>query len=85
MHHFVKRGGDQAAESDHIGVVFAGGFEDLVGGNHDAEVDDLVAVAAEDDANDVFADIVDVAFDGGHEDTGAGLSFAFDASVHVGQ
>jgi hypothetical protein len=32
-------------------------------GNHHAEVDDLVVVAAEDDADDVLADVVDVALD----------------------
>ncbi len=36
--------------------------------DHDPEVDDLVVVALEDDADDVLADIVDVALDRGHHD-----------------
>jgi hypothetical protein len=40
---------------------------DLVARHHDAEVDHLVIVAGEDDADDVLADVVDVALDGGHE------------------
>ena len=36
--------------------------------DHDAEVDDLVVVAGEHDADDVLADVVDVALDRGHDD-----------------
>ena len=36
--------------------------------HHDAEVDHLVVVAAEHDADDVLADVVDVALDGGQHD-----------------
>ena len=46
----------------------AGGLEDPRRGHHHAEVDDLVVVAAEDDADDVLADVVDVALDRGHDD-----------------
>ena len=48
----------------------------LVGRDHDAEVDDLVVVAGEDHADDVLADVVDVALDGGHQDLAGGLAFA---------
>ena len=44
------------------------GLQDLRGRHHDAEIDDLVVVAAEDDADDVLADVVDVAFHGRHDD-----------------
>ena len=47
------------------------GVEDLVARHHHAEVDDLVAVAAEHHADDVLADVVDVALDGGHHDLAA--------------
>ena len=33
--------------------------------HHDSEVDDAVVVAAQDDSDDVLADVVDVAFHGG--------------------
>ena len=41
--------------------------QDLRRRHHHAEVDDLVVVAAEHDADDVLADVVDVAFDRGHQ------------------
>ena len=43
-------------------------LEDARPGHHDAQVDDLVVVAAEHDAHDVLADVVDVALDRGHDD-----------------
>ena len=72
--HFVKRRGDQSAEADDVDVVLAGSLEDFLAGNHDAEVDDFVVVAGQDDASDVFADVMDVAFDGGHEDFALGMA-----------
>ncbi len=42
--------------------------------NHHAEVDDLVIVALEHDADDVLADVVHVALDGGEQDLAGGLS-----------
>ena len=44
--HLVEGRGYEAAESDDVGVVFAGGVEDVLEGGHDAEVHDLVVVAA---------------------------------------
>ena len=64
-------------------LALAGGFEDLLAGDHDAEVDDLVVVAPEDDAHDVLADVVDVALDGGHDDAALRLEcgWSFSASM----
>ena len=45
-----------------------GGLQDAVGGHHHAEIDDRIVVAAEDDPDDVLADVVDVALDRGHDD-----------------
>ena len=45
-----------------------GGVEDLLRRNHDAEIDDLVIVALEHDADDVLADVVHVALDRRHHD-----------------
>ena len=50
-------------------MLFQRRVEDLGGGNHDAEIDHLVVVAAEDHTDDVLADVVDVTLDGGHDDT----------------
>ena len=68
MNHLVERGRDEAAEADEVGVLGLGALQDFLAGNHDAEVDDFVVVAGEHDADDVFADVVDVAFDGGEDD-----------------
>ena len=62
-------GCDEAGEADEVWRFrLAGAGEDFFAGDHDAQVDDVVVVAGEDDADDVFADVVDVAFDGGEED-----------------
>ncbi len=74
--HFVEGGGDEAAESDVVGADFAGAAQDGVAVDHDAEVFDFVAVAAEDDGDDVFADVVDVAFDCGDEEGACASAFA---------
>ncbi|MNX96740.1 hypothetical protein D3C86_1290720 [compost metagenome] len=66
--HLVKRRGDQAAEADDVRLVFDGGVQDAVSGDHDAQVDDLVVVTLKHDADDVLADVVDVALDRGHQD-----------------
>ena len=69
--HFVQAGRDEAGEPDHVDAVFDGRFEDVVASNHHAEVNDFVIVAAQYHADDVFADVVDVAFDGGQQDFSA--------------
>ncbi|MGY3107855.1 hypothetical protein ACVWW7_004482 [Bradyrhizobium sp. LM6.9] len=55
-------------------------LDDLGGRHHHAEVDDLVIVALEHDADDVLADVVDVALDGREHDlAGGGFCIAVDA------
>ena len=71
MHHLLQRRGDQPGQADHIGALLARRLEDLVRRHHDAEIDDLVVVALQHDADDVLADVVHVALDGGHHDTAA--------------
>ena len=66
--HLVQRRGDQAGQADGVGALGDRGVQDLRGGDHHAEIDDLVVVAAEDDADDVLADVVHVALDGGEHD-----------------
>ena len=73
VHHLVERRRDEAAEADHVGLLGLGALEDLLAGDHDAEVDDVVVVAGEHDADDVLADVVDVALDGGEDDLALGL------------
>ena len=89
-HHLVERRGDEAGQADHVGVVVVGALQDVLPRHHDAEVDDLEPVALQDHADDVLADVVDVALDGGHDDPalalgGAGLLlFLLDEGDQVG-
>ena len=63
MHHLVERRCDEAAEADHVRFLCFGALENLLAGNHDAQIDDVVVVAGEHHADDVLADIVNIAFD----------------------
>ena len=86
MNHLVERRRDEAGEADHVDLLLARDSEDLRGRRHHAEVDDLVIVAGEHDADDVLADVVHVALDGRHHDraraSGAGRRpAAFSASI----
>ena len=63
MAHLVERRRDQARQPDDVGLPLARGVEDLLRRHHDAEIDDLVIVALEHDADDVLADVVHVALD----------------------
>ena len=69
--HLLQAGRDQPAQADHVGLALAGRLQDLLAGDHHAQVDDLVVVTAQYDAYDVLADIVDVALDRGHHDRAA--------------
>ena len=68
MHHLVERRRDQAAEADQVRLLGLGALEDLLAGDHHAQVDDLVVVAGEHDADDVLADVVNVALHRGEHD-----------------
>ena len=74
--HLLQRGRDEAGEADDVHALVAGLLEDGRGGDHDPQVDDLIVVALEDDADDVLADVVDVALDRGHEHLAGGLMHA---------
>ena len=68
MAHFVERRRDQAGQPDDVGLLGDRGLQDLVRRHHHAEIDHVVIVALEHDADDVLADVVDVALDGGEHD-----------------
>ena len=67
MNHLVEGWRDETGEADDVTIFFLRGGEDFFAGNHHAHVDDFVIIAGQNDANDVFADIVDIAFHRGHE------------------
>jgi hypothetical protein len=66
--HLLQRRRDQARQADGLRAVLARRVQDSVAGDHDPEVDDIVAVAAEHHADDVLADVVHVALDRGDDD-----------------
>ncbi len=76
MHHLIERRRDQSAEADDVRLFSRGGFEDLLARHHDAEVDDLEAVAGQHHADDVLADVMHVALDGGDDDAARGVALA---------
>ena len=47
---------------------FARGFQDRLAGHHHAQINDLIAITLQHDADDVLADIVDIALHRGHDD-----------------
>jgi hypothetical protein len=74
--HFVEARRDQAGEADDAGVLLPRRVEDLRRRNHHPQIDHLIVVALEHDADDVLADVVDVALDGGHHHLAVGLPLA---------
>ncbi len=88
MGHFFQAGGDEPGQADDVDIVFFGGIEDFLCRDHDAEVNHFEVVALQHHADDVLADVVDVALDGGHEDLALGLAvlvfFRFDVGQQVG-
>ena len=67
-HHLVQRRRNQAGQADHVGIIVLGGLQNVLPRHHHAEVDDFETVALQDDADDVLADVVNVAFDRRHHD-----------------
>ncbi|RMR97359.1 hypothetical protein ALP75_205063 [Pseudomonas syringae pv. actinidiae] len=82
MHHFVQRRGDQPGQADDVALLVAGDLQDLLGRHHHAQIDDVIAVTAQNHADDVLANVVNVALDRGHEDLALGFGlvtfFQFD-------
>ena len=69
LRHLVEGRGDQTGHADGNRLVLDARRDDLLGRGVDPQVDDLVAVARQHDADDVLADVVHVALHGGeHED-----------------
>jgi hypothetical protein len=68
VRHLLERRRDEAGKTDDVGIVLASRGEDLLRGHHHAEIDHGEVVALENDADDVLADVVDVALDRRRDD-----------------
>lgn len=77
--HTDHRGGHQRGKPDEIGLVRDGGLDDGFGLHVLAQIHDLKAVVAEHEADDVLADVVNIALNGGDNDDFLrfGIGFAF--------
>ena len=70
--HLIQRGRDQAGQPDDVGLLATRSLQDFLRRHHDTEIDDLVIVALEHDADDVLADVVHIALHGRHHDLACG-------------
>ena len=70
-HHLLRALHQQPGEADGIRLVLAVRLDQLIRRHLDAQIDHVVAVVAENDLDQVLADIVDVALHGGEHDLAA--------------
>ena len=87
-HHLIERGGNQTGEANNIHILFTGGGENFFRRDHHAQIDNLIVIALQHYANDILADIVDIAFYRGHKDlaigAGGGVFFVFNIGLQIG-
>ena len=84
MRHFVERRRDEAGQADEARALALGCLENFLAGNHDSEIDDFEVIALQDHADDVLADVVHVAFHGGHHHLAVGARAARFAALDIG-
>ena len=82
--HFIQRRRDEAGQADDVDLLLARNVENLGGGSHHAEVYHFVIVALEHDADDVLADVVNVALHSRHQHLAGLLALACRVQLHVG-
>src|SRR5579872_4824217 len=75
-HHLVERRRNQTGKTDHVRLIVIRGFQDVLPRHHHTKVDHLEAVALKDHADDVLANVVDVALDRRHDDPALTLGYA---------
>ncbi len=76
MRHFFQRGRDQARQANDVGVVIFGGLQNLLCRHHHAQVDHLKVIALEHDRDNILANVMHIAFDGGDDHLAFGLCIA---------
>ena len=85
VHHFIERRRNEPTQAYRICVLLNGRLNNDLRRHHDPEVDDFVIVASQDHTNNIFADVVNVAFNGCHQNFACGALFAVLFSFNVGQ
>ncbi len=77
MRHLLQRWRDEAREAYHVRFLAPRSLQDRLCRDHHTEVHDIEVIALEHDGDDVFADVVHVAFHGSEHDATLGAaSFA---------
>ncbi len=71
--HFFQRRGYEARQANHVSAFFFSFGQNFVARDHHAHIDHIKVVALQDDGDDVFANVVHIAFDCGDHD----LAFGF--------
>ena len=68
VNHLIETWRDQTRQADDGYLVLECGLENPFAADHHAQVDHVVPIATQDNADDVLANIVNVTFDGGQQD-----------------
>ena len=76
VHHFIQRWRDESGQSDEIGAFARGRLQNLLAGGHHAQIHHLEVVTLQNHADDVLADIVDVALHRRHDHLTVGAACA---------
>jgi hypothetical protein len=75
VNHLIERWGDEATEPNNIGFLGSGTLENFLGGHHDTHIDDFVVIAGKNHTDNVLADVMDIAFDGGENNLALRLNY----------
>ena len=81
--HLIQRRRDQTRQPDNIRLLLYGGFQDLVARHHHAEVDNLVVITLQHNADNILTDVMHVAFDRGQHDFAVTAARLF-AGLNIG-
>ena len=66
VHHFIQRRGDQTTQANQVNIFLFGLFQNFCRGHHHAHIDDFEVIALQHHADNVFTNVVHIAFYRGH-------------------
>ena len=81
--HFFKRRCDQARQSNNIGILFFGAFQNLGTRNHHTHIGNFKVITLQDDSHNIFTNIVHIAFYSSHHDFAFSFGFAPTSNVQA--